>query len=377
MISKIIELRRKKIIYGIILSNALYILIGGFILLLLLGSDDSDETDKTTCSADSLPVEIQEFEPTLTESMETYGIPLDYTDVLLAQLYQESGGIESILATDPWQSSESYCGSVGCITSPELSTNQAMKVHSDNIAKAKKLGLEPTKELILQSYNYGSGYMSWLSVNDKAYSQDTAYEYSVYMTDTYPSYGATCNIDPKGEACYGDYLYVSHVMSKMDDCDVNAGGDSNIEIDVNSLYVPYFDGEYTITCDYGCYTNHTGVDLVSTTDEKVYAVGEGDVVEVNNSCPQAGYIGSTCGYGFGNHVVVRHNLNGVNLYSIYGHMSNEVVSVGDHVDANTYLGTQGGSGNVTGPHLHLEFRYRTLSQENSVNIFSLLAKRER
>lgn len=375
MISKIIELKRKKMIWGIILSNAGYILIGGFILLLLMSGDDSEQ-DTVTCTKDGLPTEIIEFEDTLSPAMSEYGIDSKYTNILLAQLYQESGGIDTVLASDPWQSSESYCGEIGCITSPELSTNQAMKVHSDNIAKAERLGLEPTYGLILQSYNYGSGYMDWLVKNNKTYSESTAYNYSVYMSNTY-SGSSTCSLDPEGHACYGDYKYVDHVMSKLANCDVLSGGDSNIAIDKNSLYVPYFDGEYTTTCSYGCYSGHAGTDIQSTTDNKIYAIGEGTVIQANSDCPQIGYLHNTCGGGFGNHVTIQHNLNGVNLYSIYGHMSSVNVSVGDKVDENTYLGQQGQSGNVTGPHLHLELRYRSNNQSSAINAFSFLSKRER
>ncbi|WOO89464.1 lysozyme family protein [Mollicutes bacterium LVI A0078] len=374
MIRQGAELYRKKVIYGAIASNALWILLLSFIFMFVVGVASEEDETVPICSDTVIPESVLAEEEVLSESMQKYNIDEQYTDLLLAQLYQESGGSESVLATDPWQSSESLCGYIGCITSPELSTNQAMSVHRDNIDRAIELGLEPTEELILQAYNFGGGYLTWLAFKGYEQTEEKAYEFSVYMTNQNPSYASTCNLDPEGKACYGDYKYASHVMEKYSGC---KDGDSNIEVDENSLYVPYFDKEYTVTCDYGCYSGHTGVDLVSTTDDKIYAVGNGVVINVETNCAQSGYLGNTCGYGFGNHVVIKHTLNDVNLYSIYGHMSEVDVQVGDVTDANTYLGTEGASGNVTGAHLHLEFRYRTLSQSNNVNLYPLLARRER
>lgn len=373
---KILNSYKNKVILGFITSNMLLIFGIMFVVLIVIGGGATEEENPTdsTCSVETIPEAITSQSSYIEEAMDEYDIDLQYKNLLMAQLYQESGAKEEILATDPWQSSESYCGEIGCITSPQLSTNQAMSVHRANIDTAVELGLDVNEDLILQSYNFGSGYLYWLADNNYTNSQDIAYEYSSYMTQKFPSYQSSCSIDAVNKkACYGDYKYVEHVNSKLG-C---SGEGELIDIDDEGLYMPFFEGEYLITCKIGCYSGHKGYDYVNQTDKKIYAVGSGVVVEANNSCPLEGYLGNKCGYGFGNHVIIKHNINGVNLYSIYGHMSTEYAKVGDKVDANTVLGIQGSSGNVTGEHLHLEFRYRTLSPSSYVDLSSILMKRER
>lgn len=56
---------------------------------------------------------------------------------------------------------------------------------------------------------------------------------------------------------------------------------------------------------------------------------------------------------YGNHVVIDHG----NGYStLYAHLQSTQVAVGQVVDQGTLIGYVGGTGNVTGPHLHFEER---------------------
>ena len=85
---------------------------------------------------------------------------------------------------------------------------------------------------------------------------------------------------------------------------------------------------------------HTGVDLMSESgDDKVYAVKPG-VVVMSELHPQ-----------YGNTVVVRHS-NGVE--SLYAHMAQLLVKVGDKVTTDNVLGYIGNTGFSTGKHLHFE-----------------------
>lgn len=368
------KLLKNKLVMSLLSStNVLILFIIIVFGMMIMGAAEEVEEAEETCTAGDLPIAITQQTKTIQTEMEKNSIPEKYLDVLLAQLYQESGAIEYVLATDPWQSSESYCGKIGCITSPTLSTNQAMKVHSDNIKLAQKLGISATEDVILQSYNFGSGYLYWLAEKNYKHSEDIAYEYSSHMTIKNPSYANVCNLDSKKKACYGDYRYVTHVKSKLGNC--ATGG--TIEIKEGDLYKPYFEGTYVITCKIGCYSGHKGTDLVNLTDKKIYAVGSGVVESANNDCPQVGYLGNYCGGGLGNHVIIKHNLSGVNMYSIYGHMSKTIVTKGQQVDANTIIGNQGNSGNSSGEHLHLEFRYRTLGESSFVDYYSQIKPRER
>jgi murein DD-endopeptidase MepM/ murein hydrolase activator NlpD len=85
---------------------------------------------------------------------------------------------------------------------------------------------------------------------------------------------------------------------------------------------------------------HTGVDMMSETgDDKVFAVKPG-VVVMSEFHPQ-----------YGNTVVVRHS-NGVE--SLYAHMAQLLVKVGDKVTTDNVLGYIGNTGFSTGKHLHFE-----------------------
>jgi murein DD-endopeptidase MepM/ murein hydrolase activator NlpD len=106
---------------------------------------------------------------------------------------------------------------------------------------------------------------------------------------------------------------------------------------------------YTVTSDFGIrrhpITNqmhfHTGVDLLSQTgDEKVHPVKPGVVVMAQFQTQ------------YGNTVMIRHT-NGVE--SLYGHLANIEVKLGDKVTTSTVLGNIGNTGaSSTGKHLHLE-----------------------
>ena len=88
---------------------------------------------------------------------------------------------------------------------------------------------------------------------------------------------------------------------------------------------------------------HSGLDLISLAaggDGKVYPVAPGSVIR------------SVAGDGsYGNYVTVRHEDG---MLSLYAHLKSIAVTLGQVVGYDTQLGVEGATGNVTGPHLHLE-----------------------
>ncbi|CAG6399219.1 LysM peptidoglycan-binding domain-containing M23 family metallopeptidase [Streptomyces cocklensis] len=86
---------------------------------------------------------------------------------------------------------------------------------------------------------------------------------------------------------------------------------------------------------------HTGVDFLVWSGTPVHSVAAGTVVH-------AGADGS-----YGNDVIIRH---ADGKYTLYGHLTNPVVSVGQTVTSGQEIGISGATGNVTGPHLHFEVR---------------------
>lgn len=93
-------------------------------------------------------------------------------------------------------------------------------------------------------------------------------------------------------------------------------------------------------------SQHTGLDLDGATGDTVYAPARG-VVELTGQFELAG-----------NNVYINH---GSGLVSAYFHLSEQLVQVGDTVEAGTPIGRVGATGRVTGPHLHWVVRYGHIS----------------
>lgn len=87
---------------------------------------------------------------------------------------------------------------------------------------------------------------------------------------------------------------------------------------------------------------HQGIDLDLETGDTVVSAFDG-IVRMSKYY-----------YGYGNMVVVRHN-NG--LETLYGHLSKNLVNVGDVVKAGQVLGLGGNTGHSFGSHLHFEMRF--------------------
>lgn len=88
---------------------------------------------------------------------------------------------------------------------------------------------------------------------------------------------------------------------------------------------------------------HYGTDLTLNIGDPVLAAFDG-IVRIAHY--DAG--------GYGNYVLVRH-YNG--LETLYGHLSDTHVEIGQLVKAGQPLGLGGNTGRSTGPHLHFEVRY--------------------
>jgi murein DD-endopeptidase MepM/ murein hydrolase activator NlpD len=100
---------------------------------------------------------------------------------------------------------------------------------------------------------------------------------------------------------------------------------------------------------------HTGVDIPAPKGTPILAAGPGIVMWAGYGVFQGGY-DPTDPYGLA--VTIRHDFGYQNriLYTIYGHMAETNVVVGQHVETGDLLGLVGETGRVTGPHLHFEVR---------------------
>ena len=87
---------------------------------------------------------------------------------------------------------------------------------------------------------------------------------------------------------------------------------------------------------------HAGVDIANDYGTNVYSIATGKVV-------YAGYASD----GYGNKIIIHHNINGRNYSSLYGHLSSINVSVGQIVTKDQVIGHVGSTGHSYGNHLHL------------------------
>ncbi|MFM7468326.1 MAG: M23 family metallopeptidase [Vampirovibrionales bacterium] len=93
---------------------------------------------------------------------------------------------------------------------------------------------------------------------------------------------------------------------------------------------------------------HTGIDIAASTGTPIRAILPGMVVF-------SGIYG-----GYGNAVVLQH---GPQHYTLYGHASQLLVTVGTQVNAGQEIALVGATGVATGPHLHFEVRLEGVFQD--------------
>ncbi|MFZ5810136.1 MAG: peptidoglycan DD-metalloendopeptidase family protein [Chloroflexota bacterium] len=111
---------------------------------------------------------------------------------------------------------------------------------------------------------------------------------------------------------------------------------------------------------------HTGIDIPLKNGTDVYAAGSGRV-NWSGFGLMSGHYNPDDPYGLA--IVIRHDFGyqGQTLYSVYGHLSQSNVVIGQHVEVGEIIGLSGDTGNVTGPHLHFEVRIGDNSFSRSRN----------
>ena len=100
---------------------------------------------------------------------------------------------------------------------------------------------------------------------------------------------------------------------------------------------------------------HHGVEFYVPSGTEILAAASGTAVVAGNDLdtpygPQTNF--------YGNLVVIEldSTYNGQPIYNLYGHLSEVLVTVGQHVDSQELIGLSGATGVAVGPHLHFEVR---------------------
>jgi hypothetical protein len=100
---------------------------------------------------------------------------------------------------------------------------------------------------------------------------------------------------------------------------------------------------------------HQGLDLAAREGTEVYAVRDGEVVELGTDPI------------YGNYLIIRH---GETWASLYGHLSRFETALRSRVRSGTLIGRVGSTGQSTGPHLHFELRQNGIAQDPGRLLFS-------
>ncbi len=110
---------------------------------------------------------------------------------------------------------------------------------------------------------------------------------------------------------------------------------------------------------------HTGIDIAGPLDAPIHAAADGVVAiagtEVDNQGRPVGY---------GNYIVLAH---AGRMITLYGHLDQLLVHVGQVVHAGQVIGLEGSTGNSTGPHLHFELHVAGLLTDPAKYLRSQLA----
>ncbi|HLR66538.1 lysozyme family protein [Virgibacillus alimentarius] len=193
---------KRKTVKAMKKATVLFLFIGILFVVLSLLTYEKPEIDRQPDRR--ISDEVKKYQPLVEKYAKKYHVS-SYIDVILAMMMQESGG----KGNDPMQSSESYCGEVGCIDDPEHSIKQGVYYFSQVLEKA-----DGDVKLAVQSYNFGKGFIDYVKNQSGEYSQQEAINFSKQMYDkdreTYTCYREEAK---RYNACYGDIYYVRDVMA--------------------------------------------------------------------------------------------------------------------------------------------------------------------
>lgn len=138
--------------------------------------------------------QVEALRPTISTEAAKIGLS-DKVNLILALIQQEAGGSSYDLANDPMQSAESQGMSAGSLHNVALSIRYGLAHFKKVLTESK--GNIP---LCLQSYNFGSGFISYINKRGGVVSQALVNAFSLEQAKK------------AGWSSYGDKQYIQHVL---------------------------------------------------------------------------------------------------------------------------------------------------------------------
>ena len=208
-----------KLKYFLILGSVpLLFIISIVMFMLLISGDGTDSSTLPNVTGTSLSAEVLAHRDTVEKYAKKYEIE-DYIMYILAIMQVESGG----KGKDVMQSSESLGLPVNTLDTEE-SIEQGCKYFSSLLSSAKSKGIDDIN-VVIQSYNYGGGYINYVLKKGNKHTFELAQEFSkekasgLKVTYTNP---IAVKVNGGWRYNYGNMFYVELVsqylvVTKFDD----------------------------------------------------------------------------------------------------------------------------------------------------------------
>ena len=203
-------MRLKRILIIGTIFPVLFSIVLFFGILISGEDDDSSNSYSPVYSGMNLSADVLKHQPMVEKYARENGIS-EYVNVLLAIIQVESGGT----ATDVMQSSESL-GLPPNSLSTEESIKQGVKYFSELLASSERLSVD--LESVIQSYNYGGGFLGYVANRGNKYTfelaQSFSKEYSGGEKVSYPN-PIAIPINGGWRYNYGNMFYVQLVTQYL------------------------------------------------------------------------------------------------------------------------------------------------------------------
>ncbi|AGY82981.1 lysozyme family protein [Carnobacterium inhibens] len=288
----------------------------------------------------SIPESVLKWKPIMEEELAKYGME-DYIEIVLAITATESDGSQ----LDVMQSSEAIGLAPNAIQDPVYSIQIGIKHFKNVIDQMNDTGVD--LNTAIQSYNFGSGYLTYIADNGGVHTTELAETYSKEVVapslgntsvQTYP-YSASV-ADEKGNYLYtngGNFYYADLVQQALTD-GVTGNGVLAFPVEDRTITSTFGFRVHPIT---GENKLHGGVDFapVSGGNPPVFAALKGKVTQATYSSSWGNYVKLT---------------NGNGIETLYAHLKEVTVLPGQQIETGETIGYMGTSGSSTGVHLHFE-----------------------